>query len=343
MQDLLRILQARQLAQDAIHSFFRSRDYLCLDTPIAVISPGTEVHLGYFATEWQDFRAQKHPLYLRSSPEIHLKQALALGLDRVYHLGKCFRNCGELADWHHPEFTMLEFYETGISLPEFMTLTADLLRFVAETLQKGGFAVQMPEATPLRLSMFEAFSQWAGIELIDGDEELARKGLARGLPSLNAGDDFETAYFKILLDVIEPHLKKAGTIFLYDYPASQCALARVVQDRAQRFELYLQGVELCNAFDELLDVSANRERIQSSNQQRERLGHGAVPEDPDFFAALTQDLKPCSGNALGFDRLLALLLGEPNLDRVIPFRWNLPWQRSVSEVQFLTAGKDRGP
>lgn len=328
-QDLIRVLKARQTAQDAIHQFFRSRDYLSLDTPIAVCSPGTEVHLGYFATEWQDFRGDKTRLYLRSSPELHLKQALALGLERVYHLGKCFRNHGELADWHHPEFTMLEFYQSGINLTDFMTLTAELMLTVAAALQNAGFAVRMPKAKPVRLSMFEAFSRWAGLELIDGDPELARKGLAKGFPSLRPDDDFETAYFKILLDIIEPRLKDEEAIFLHDYPASQCALARVVNGRAQRFELYLQGVELCNAFDELLDPLANRERIRSSNEQRDKLGHGAVPEDEDFFAALAQNLKPCSGNALGFDRLLALLLSEPNLDRVVPFRWNKPWSRSI--------------
>jgi lysyl-tRNA synthetase class 2 len=328
-QSLIRVLKARQTAQDAIHQFFKSRDYLSLDTPIAVRSPGTEVHLGYFATAWQDFRGEKTPLYLRSSPELHLKQALALGLERVYHLGKCFRNHGELADWHHPEFTMLEFYQNGISLSDFMSLTAELVQFVAVSLEAAGFAVRIPRAQPERLSMFEAFSRWAGLELIDGDPELARKGLAKGFPSLRPDDDFETAYFKILLDIIEPRLKDQEAIFLYDYPASQCALARVVGGRAQRFELYLQGVELCNAFDELLDPAANRERIRSSNEQREKLGHGAVPEDEDFFEALAQNLKPCAGNALGFDRLLALLLSEPHLDRVVPFRWNRPWSRSI--------------
>ncbi len=333
MHDLRSILKARQTAQDAIHSFFRQRDYLSLDTPIAVLSPGTEVHLGYFATDWQDFRGQKQRLYLRSSPEIHLKQALALGLDRVYHLGKCFRNQGELADWHHPEFTMLEFYQTGIKLPDFMSLTSELISFVAESLRSAGFSVKMPKAQARRLTVFEAFSNWSGIELVDGDPDLAQKGRARGFLSIREDDDFETAYFKILLDVIEPRLKDEESVFLYDYPASQCALALVENNRAQRFELYLQGVELCNAFAELLDPTLNRQRIQSSNQQREQLGHGAVPEDEDFFRALAKGIPPCSGNALGFDRLLGLLLGEPNLDRVIPFRWNDPWLRSVPGIK----------
>ncbi|MCX6129278.1 MAG: hypothetical protein NTX25_09485 [Proteobacteria bacterium] len=327
MHRLLATLRARQTAQMAIHKFFQDRDYLSVDTPIAVMSPGTEVHLQYFASEWQNFRDETQQLYLRSSPELHLKQALGLGLPRVYHLAKCFRNHGELADWHHPEFTMLEFYQTGINLYEFMELTAQLVFFIAKSLQEQGFSVTMPEQKPECITVYEAFERWAGIELVDGDKDLAAKGLRKGFLSLNASDDFETAYFKILLDVIEPRLKELSAAFLYDYPPSQCALARVVDQRSQRFELYLNGIEVCNAFDELLDSKANRQRIKASNEQRQRLGYISLPEDEDFFTSLEQPIAPTCGNALGFDRVLALLLGEVNLDRVIPFRWNKPWNR----------------
>lgn len=328
MRDLISILKARQSLQDSLHQFFRARDYLSLDTPIAVVSPGTEVHLQYFTSSWRDHQLHDHQVYLRSSPELHLKQALSWGLDRVYHLGKCFRNGGELSPWHHPEFSLLEYYETGISLSAFMNLTEDLLRYAADSL-----ACHFPSILPLppamkRMSVFEAFERWAKIPLIDGDEDLAAKGRALGFISLRADDSFETAYFKILLDVIEPQLKAEKAIFLYDYPASQCALARIEGQRAQRFELYLEGVELCNAFDELLDPKANRARIASSNQERLALGTGAVPEDQDFYRALERGLKPCCGNALGFDRLLALLLQEKSIDRIIPFRSNAPYAPS---------------
>ncbi len=327
MQELIRVFQARQILQEAILSFFRQRNYLHLDTPIAVTSPGTEVHLQYFASEWLDFRGHRHPLYLRSSPELHLKQALSMGLARVFHLGKCFRNGGELSPWHHPEFTMLEWYETGISLPAFMQQTEELLRFGAAALEAQGFAtLPLPTHIP-RISVSEAFSRWAGIELIDHDPDLARKGRAKGFGSVREDDDFETAYFKILLDGIEPELERLDAAILYDYPASQCALARIVDGKAQRFELYLHGVELCNAFDELLDPVSNQERIAQSNQQRLQLGHGAVTEDIDFIAALERGFPACCGNAMGFDRLLGLLLQEPNLDRVVPFRWNLPYRQ----------------
>ena len=129
----------------------------------------------------------------------------------------------------------------------------------------------------------------------------------------------------LMVDLRWSRLKAEKAIFLYDYPASQCALAQVKNGRAQRFELYLEGVELCNAFDELLDADANRQRIRASNDERRALGYPLVPEDDDFFSALDRGLKPCCGNALGFDRLLALLLGEDSLHRVVTFRGNQPF------------------
>ncbi len=323
---LTEVLKARAALQDSIHRFFRARNYLSIDTPILVPSPGTEVHLQYFASEWRDYTTKQHKLYLRSSPELHLKQALALGIPRVFHLGKCFRNGGELSDWHHPEFTMLEFYETGISLSDFMQLTEELIRTASVDLRREGFpGPELPDSFP-RFSVYEAFERWAKITLIDGDPELARKGLAKGYGSIRSDDDFETAYFKILLDIIEPGLKQLGAAFLYDYPPSQCALARISDQRAQRFELYMGGVELCNAFDELLDPEQNRARIKASNAQRALLGYDVMAEDQDFYQALEKGLKACCGNALGFDRLLALLLGEPGIHRCIPFRGNQPYR-----------------
>ncbi|MBC7662099.1 MAG: EF-P lysine aminoacylase GenX [Chitinophagaceae bacterium] len=320
-------LKARQLLQNHIHQFFQTRSYLSIDAPTLVVAPGTEVHLNYFATDWQDHRLHNHRLYLRSSPELHLKQALSFGIDRVYHLGKSFRNHGEISAWHHPEFTMLEYYESGISLSDFMALTEEFIRSSAEAL--GTQAKLKLPAAFTRISMYDAFEQWAGITLIDDDPDLAAKGIAKGYVSLNQGDDFETAYFKILLDLIEPRLAGYPAIFVTDYPPSQAALAKLEKGRAKRFELYIGGVELCNAFDELLSPEENRERLKASNTQRVQNGTYPLPEDQDFLNALRSGLKACCGNALGFDRLLALLLGLKGIGSVIPFRANAPYQASL--------------
>jgi lysyl-tRNA synthetase class 2 len=318
-------LKARQALQNHIHHFFQTRDYMLIDAPIMVVQPGTEVHLDYFTTEWRDHRGRDRRLFLRSSPELHLKQAMSWGLPRVYHLGKCFRNHGEISEWHHPEFSMLEYYQTGIDLQAFMGLAEDLVRTSAEVL--GSKAIPKVFA---KLSVFEAFESWAGIVLIDQDPELARKARRAHIsPSIRDEDDFETAYFKILIDVIEPCLAREGAIFLYDYPVSQAALANIKDGRAQRFELYINGVELCNAFDELVDAQENEGRIELSNQARNALGKPSVPQDTDFLEALRKGIKPSCGNALGFDRLLAILLAKPGLGSLIPFRSNRPYHEAL--------------
>ncbi len=321
MLDQLTLWRMRAALTASIRHFFSSKDFLELDTPILVPTPGTETFLRYFATEWNDHGSFTARFFLRSSPELHLKQALSMGVPKVFHLGKCFRNAGELGPWHHPEFSMLEWYESGISYAGFMDQTEELIRETHAALQKK-FPVTLTLPKKIeRVSVAEAFERFAGIPLVDEDEDLSKKALATGSTMVRRGDDFETAFFKLLMEKIEPGMKSLGAAFLYDYPASQAALANVRGHVAERFELYLNGVELCNAFHECCDPSENRQRIHETNQRRRALGFEVPVEDKDFYAALDRGLPASCGNALGFDRLLALFAGEPNLSRVIPFRF----------------------
>ena len=319
----------RAALKTAIRNFFGHRDYLEIDTPIAVICPGTEVHLQYFRTQWEDFRGQSHAYFLRSSPELHMKQALALGAHRIFQMAPCFRNGGELAQWHHPEFTMLEWYEAHLSFDSFMTQTEELLR---ETLAQVSPLARSLGLTPIdlpkkfgRITVAEAFERFAQINLIDLDENLAAKGIAQGALSLRPDDDFETAYFKILIEKIEPGLAASGAVILYDYPPSQAALATVRDGKAKRCEVYIGRVELANGFEELLDSNLNQDRIRESHIRRSQLGSDVPEEDLDFYAALSQGIPPCCGNALGLDRWLAVLLGLPGIEPLIPFRRAQPY------------------
>ena len=131
--------QARATLKSGIRKFFQDRDYLEVDAPILVPCPGTEVHLDYFESHWLDFQHKSHKLFLRSSPELHLKQAMSFGLDKVFQLAPCFRNGGEASQWHHPEFTMLEWYESNISYEAFMDSTVDLIRHCRSSLVAAGF------------------------------------------------------------------------------------------------------------------------------------------------------------------------------------------------------------
>ncbi len=309
-------LQARAKLKEAIRAFFGARGYLEVDTPLAVVCPGTEVHLRYFPTEWLDYQGRTQRLYLRSSPELHMKQTLALGAERIFQLAPCFRSGGEYSQWHHPEFTMLEWYECGLSFSGLIDQTEELLRFSHKYM---GSNLILPKQFA-RISVAEAFKRWVGLDLIDGDQELASKGTAAGAVSLREDDDFETAFFKLLIERVEPGMAALGGAVLMDYPASQAALAQVVGGVAKRFEFYLGRVELCNGFDELLGAEANQRRLSESNRRRTEYGYEVPGTDAGFAAALNKGIKACSGNALGFDRWLALLLGLDHIASVIPFR-----------------------
>jgi elongation factor P--(R)-beta-lysine ligase len=318
---------ARSQLYKTVRRFFDDRHYLEIDTPVTVICPGTEIHLRYFETQWFDVGGKSHPVSLRSSPELHMKQAVAAGHPHIYQIGPCFRNGGECTPWHHPEFTMLEWYASGQNLDALMDTTQLLLEHVyAEFSARGLLGSQKLDFHKItRISVADAFWHFAQIELIDGDQDLFKKAAHLQLPSLKASDDFETAYFKILLDVIEPELAKFGTCFLFDYPPSQAALAVVDNGWAKRFECYVGSVELCNGFFELTGEAENRIRFAESMIARQQAGLLPVPTDEDFFRSQALIHKSYSGNALGFDRLLALLSGASSLDIALPFRRRAPF------------------
>lgn len=323
------IWRLRFALKTAIRKFFGQRNYLEIDTPIAVVCPGTETYLRYFPTTWRNFKGEKRDFFLRSSPELHMKQALAMGLERIFQLAPCFRNDGELAQWHHPEFTMLEWYEAHLAFEDFMSQTEDLLREtyreVAPIAEGFGFKPLKWPKTFVRMTVREAFQRFAGVKLVDLDPDLAQKGRASGALSLSPDDDFETAYFKLLIEKIEPGLESLGAVILYDYPPSQAALATVRDNAAKRCEVYMGRVELANGFEELIDAEANQKRIAETLKRREELGIELPDEDQDFYQALAAGIPPCSGNALGFDRWLALILGLDGIESVIPFRRASPY------------------
>jgi lysyl-tRNA synthetase class 2 len=301
-----------------------------IDTPIAVIAPGTEVHLNYFNTHWQDYKGTDHSYWLRSSPELHMKQAMSYNLERIYQFATSFRNNGEYSRWHHPEFTMLEWYHASITDNDFMLLTEQLLidcsiEFKAAMKSRSKTIETQVVKKFEQISLAEAFKRFANIDLIDQDPKLALKSRDAGCVSPLPTDDFETSFFKVLIEKIEPALQKIESAILYDYPASQAALAQTKNGVAKRFEFYLSGHEISNGFLELIDPKENQQRLEESNKQRALLGKNKLDIDKNFIASLQKGLPQCCGNALGFDRLLALLLKENSLDNVIPFRTQAPY------------------
>jgi lysyl-tRNA synthetase class 2 len=183
-----------------------------------------------------------------------------------------------------------------------------------------------------RISVYEAFRRFANVTLIDEDPSLAQKARGVGVISPREDDDFETAFFKILIEKIEPKIAALGPVILYDYPPSQAALAAVKGERAKRCEVYFGRVELSNGFEELTDPEANLSRFTAVYRKRASLGLENPPIDPDFMTALHHSFIPSCGNALGFDRWLAILCQANDLDQVIPFRKAAAYSSKTSET-----------
>ncbi len=300
-----------------VRKYFYARNFDETFTPILVDAPGVEVHLQYFKTQ---FGRLKKDLFLRSSPELAMKTLIFQGEKNLFQISPCFRNGGAHSDetgpWHRPEFLMLEYYQNSVSYKEFIAGFVNLVKLLDQEFLK---VFQVEVST---FSVFELFKDIAGIELIDNDPDLAKKAAAKNEISVNKDDDFETAYFKIMLDKLEPFLKKQKFAILNDYPRSQAILSKIVNQRANRFECYLNGVEICNGFDELLSASANREVIAQASSSRVALGYESLPEDKLFLETLElfEKKNPTAqicGNAVGLERLFSCLFQHKSLQSLM--------------------------
>lgn len=296
--------------------FYSQAGYLEVDTPNLVVCPGTEIHLEYFNTSWRNHNAEEKKLYLRSSPELHMKKAVASLQSSVFQISNAFRNKGEWADWHYPEFKMLEAYKVDTSLSGYLD---ELYRYIAKVHNAGRSLLNKPEKElppAFKVSMFEAFKAFTGIELIDQDPGLAKKAV--DFPYISPSDDFETSYFKLLLNEVEPALAEKEIAIVSGYPPSQAALSQIQAGVAERFEVYLNGIEIANGFVELRGSKKNLNAIVESNKERVLNGKDALPIDEDFIKACDHIPAGTIGVALGLDRLMAISLELEGVKDIMP-------------------------
>jgi lysyl-tRNA synthetase class 2 len=286
-----------------VRRFFDTRGFIEVQTPAIVPSPGLDLHLDAFEIVGGHGDARR---WLATSPEYQMKRLLAEGWPRIYQIGTCFRR-GEVGARHNPEFTMLEWYRASAGIGDVMSDTEQLVAAVT-----GGIVHLGPRALDVRpplerLPVCEAFARFAGWSRSD---------------VLDAAANDEERYFRAWVEKVEPALERLDRgVFLVDYPASQASLARKKSDDgrfAERFELCVAGVELCNGFGELVDTIEQRARLERDQQERRTRNLPVYPLDERFLEALPQ-VPPSGGNALGLDRLIALACGTMEIASVIAF------------------------
>lgn len=331
LEERLPNLHRRAAILGAIRLYFLERGFDEVETPALQVSPGLEPHLMAFATAIEDPLGRGgRPLYLHTSPEFAMKKLLAGGLPRIFQLARVFRN-GERAAWHHPEFTMLEWYRCWEDIDALMEDCVGLLRATlravgAETFRRGDLLCD-PFGEWERLTVAEAFARDAGIDLLatapdplNPDRDRLAVA-ARGIDlHVSESDRWDDIFFRILLERIEPKLGAGRPTLLTDYPVSMAALSRPNADDprlADRFELYVCGVELANAFGELTDAVEQRRRFEADMALKQRLYGECYPIDEDFMAALDYGLPECAGIALGIDRLVMLAAGAERIEDVL--------------------------
>lgn len=282
MMTAIEKLAARDALMQRIRAFFHSEGFLEVETPIRMKTPCMELHIDAepSGNHW-----------LRTSPELYHKKLLAQGAQKIFEIGKCFRQ-GERGDRHHPEYTMLEWYRAG---GDYHTMLTDMQALIASVWVQG-----TPDFRVFTISeMYQLRAGWDPVEQFDADR-----------------------FDLDMVEKIEPNLPKDGPVVLMDYPAECCALARLKPGQtkvAERWELYLNGVEVANAYSELTDPDEQRQRFMTWGNQRKAMGKVVYPIDEDFLRCLSK-MPPSGGCALGVDRLLMVLHGTSSLSDILAFR-----------------------
>ncbi|MBE3652638.1 elongation factor P--(R)-beta-lysine ligase [Vibrio navarrensis] len=295
-----------------IRQFFAQRNVLEVDTPAMSHATVTDVHLHTFQTQFVGpGYAQGSPLFLMTSPEFHMKRLLAAGSGCIYQLGKAFRN-EENGRYHNPEFTMLEWYRVGFDHHALMDEMDELLQLVLST------------APAERMTYQEAFLRVLGVCPLQASmTELKLSASELGLSDIAEAEEDRDTLLQLLFSIgVEGKIGQQVPAFVYDFPASQAALAKINPNDprvADRFEVYFKGIELANGFHELDNAQEQLRRFEQDNRKRVDMGLAEQPIDYHLIAALQSGLPECAGVALGVDRLIMLALGCDHIDQVTAF------------------------
>lgn len=290
-----------------IRQFFAKRGVLEVETPLLSQHTVTDPHLHSFKITNEN---EKRHYYLQTSPEYAMKRLLAAGSGPIYQICKAFRN-GEIGSQHNPEFTLLEWYRPGFTYHDLMGEIDTLLQAIIQSKKAIRKTYEQLFLDNLSISPFQLSLS-----------ELHSLGQKSSLQNVSDHNDRDTLLQFLFTHIIEPTLGFNQPLFVHDFPASQAALAKIDPqnpDIALRFEVYIEGLECANGFEELIDVTEQRRRFEQDNCKRKAIGFPNIAIDQRFLAALETGLPPCSGVALGLDRLLMTKVKTKRIDDVISF------------------------
>ncbi len=333
---LLTTYLMREKVIDAIRIFFKQNGFHEVDTPLLAEHPGTEPYLEVFETQLKFDDGEEKRAFLLTSPEYAMKKLLVAGLGNIFQICKCFRNGEGKSGTHNPEFTIMEWYRSNADYTDIMRDCEHLFQSIWDHVTPEEFKKSHPRyrlqhqgkeydlSTPWeRLSVAEAFEKYAGIdkETLISEVALPKAAQQKGY-RVDQHTTWESVYNQIFLNEIEPFLGQKKPTIIYDYPASQAALSRKKDSDprfAERFEFYLVGVELGNAFSELTDADEQERRLLEEEKLRAALGKIVYTHDPDFIDALRAGMPRAGGIAVGIDRIVMLFANASSIKETLFF------------------------
>ncbi len=299
-------IAARAALNREVRAFFESRDFVEVETPQIVVAAGTDPYIDPIPAQLTVGREMR-AMSLHTSPEFAMKELLAAGMERIYQICHVWRD-GEITALHNPEFTLLEWYRAGVPYDVIMD---DVEALVGAVLDIDG---------PMqRMTMQQAWLSACGLDPIQtaGDVDALAEASGNG-----RWERWDELFFDLMLERVEPWVAEQGAVFITEWPTELAVLARRCSHDprvAERFELYVDGVELANGFGELTDAHEQRTRFEIDNSQRRAIGKPEQPMPDRFLAALSRGLPQSSGVAVGLDRLLMLRVGASQIADVLPF------------------------
>ena len=311
----IEILRLRAQVFDDIRRFFSARGVLEVETPLLGHGSGTDPQLDFFTTDYCSPPLQ-HTLFLQTSPEFAMKRLVAAGSGSIYQIAKVFRN-GESGRFHNPEFTLLEWYRVGFTLPELMDEIAELMAVL--------FSGHSALSPTQRLSYQEIFQRHTGLNPLEFSyESYSDYAQNNHVPEAMdiCGYDHSLWLDFIFTHHVQPYLGESAVCMVYGYPACQSSLARINERNSQvsdRVEIFINGIELGNGYYELTDAKEQDRRFDKEITVRQQRNRPRAVKNNHFIAALEAGLPECSGMAIGLDRVLMLLTDSASIDDVLNF------------------------